>query len=1055
VAGLPIEVAVPTPLRAQLLEVGPLEGEHRHAAIGFIRFSGIDDVIRTEGPEAASDALDVLTRTVQAAADEHQVTLLESDVDRDGGRIILVSGAPQTFGDVEERLLRTMRAVIDGGLPLPVHIGISEGRVFAGQVGASFRRTYTVLGDTAALAARLMARSGEDEVWVAASAFARGGAGFEATELEPFSVKGKTEPVRAVVLGGLRPETAASDTEEEKLPFVDRERERAVLAASVAPVRMGFGTFVELVGEPGIGKSRLAQELRENCVDMRQVSLRCDQYEASTPYYPFRPFLRSLLNVELNGGGRHNKSVLATRLQEVDEELVPWAPLLAAPLDVEVETTPEVSDLDPAFWRARLHGVMGTLLGQLLDSPTLLVFDDVHWMDDASSELLRYLGTQLSTKPWLTCTTRRPTGGGFAAAEGTPPLPALTLRLEPLPAEDARTLAVAAAGDRRLTEEELAALMERGAGNPLFLRELASVGEKTDEAEELPETVEALVATRIDQLGPGDRALLRWASVLGVSFSASLIADVLEDDPLVAAGSEAWDRVGEFVERDPNVAGAFRFRHALIRDAAYEGLSYKRRRELHGRVAEVIEQRHAERPEDASELLSLHYFNAGRWSQAWTYSRMAGDSAREVYANVDAAQFYERALEASAQIKTLEEGELASTWRALGEVREAAGDYRGAVDALKAATRLLRDDPVALAEIHEARALAWARLGSYSTALRDTTAGLEHVERLEDPEAARAANNLLALRAQIHLQQGKPRQAIEVALKVVERARPLGPSRALARAYSALDGGYLDLGEPEKAVHEVKALEIYRELGAARWAAVIESNLGVQAYAEGRWRDASTYYTHSREELERLGDSTQAAFAGANLGEVLISRGLLDEAEAALEDARDTLRAAEHVTGSFFAETQLARLALVRGDVDSAIDSLTRVVDEAVSVGSASFGLEAAIYLAEAHVRRAEAERALEILGNAERTLGLESSPLAAHLARVRASALRQTGDVETASEQLDLALVIARRQLLLYEEQQTLRELADLAAAEGRTEQAHEALVEAERLAQRLSAMS
>ena len=85
--------------------------------------------------------------------------------------------------------------------------------------------------------------------------------------------------------------------------------------------------------------------------------------------------------------------------------------------------------------------------------------------------------------------------------------------------------------------------MERGAGNPLFLRELASVGEKTDEAEELPETVEALVATRIDQLGPGDRALLRWASVLGVSFSASLIADVLEDDPLAAAGSEAWDRL--------------------------------------------------------------------------------------------------------------------------------------------------------------------------------------------------------------------------------------------------------------------------------------------------------------------------------------------------------------------------------------------------------------------------------------------------------------------------------------------------------------------------------
>ena len=99
-----------------------------------------------------------------------------------------------------------------------------------------------------------------------------------------------------------------------------------------------------------------------------------------------------------------------------------------------------MNDLDPAFWRARLHGVMGTLLGHLLDSPTLLVFDDVHWMDDASSELLRYLGTQLPTKPWLACTTRRPGDGGFAAADGTPPLPALTLRLEPLPATTRKPL---------------------------------------------------------------------------------------------------------------------------------------------------------------------------------------------------------------------------------------------------------------------------------------------------------------------------------------------------------------------------------------------------------------------------------------------------------------------------------------------------------------------------------------------------------------------------------------------------------------------------------------
>jgi len=1057
IEGIPLETAIPAPLRVQLLEVGPLEGEHRHAAIAFVRFTGTDHLIATEGAGAAAEALDNLVRTVQAAAEEHRVTFLESDIDRDGGRIVLVSGAPKTFGDDEERLLRTVRALVDAGLPLPVHIGVSEGRVFAGQVGASFRRTYTILGDTAALAARLMARAGENEILVSEGAFARGGASFEATELEPLTLKGKSEPVRAVALGDLLPETARREPgrTDEKLPFVDRERERAVLAASVAPVRMGFGTLVELVGEPGIGKSRLAEELRDTCADMRQVSLRCEQYEASTPYYPFRPFLRSLLDVELNGGGEHNRAALAERLATIAEELVPWAPLLAAPLDVEVESTPEVDALDPSFWRARLHGVMGNLLGHLLDSPTLLVFDDVHWMDDASSELLRYLGTQLPTRPWLTCTTRRPGEGGFGAADGTPPLPALTLRLEPLPENDAQTLALAAAGGRRLTDEELGALMERAAGNPLFLQRLASVGETANQAEELPETVEVLVATRIDQLAPGDRALLRWASVLGVSFSGSLIVEVLEDDPRVGAASEAWNRLGEFVERDPDVPGAFRFRHQLIRDAAYEGLSYKRRRELHGRVAEVIERQQGDRPEDAAELLSLHYFHAGRWEHAWTYSRLAGDLAREVHANVDAARFYERAIEASRELAALPDDELAQTWRALGEVREAAGDYRAAIDALKAAIRLLKEDPVARAEIYEARALAWARLGSYSTALRDTTAGVGCASSSTSPDAERAANNLLALRAQIHLQQGRPRDAIAVAAEVVARAEPLGPSRALARAYSALDGGYLDLGEPEKAVHEVKALAIYRELGAARWAAVIESNLGVQAYAEGRWREASGYYTHSRDELERLGDSTQAAFAGANLGEVLISRGLLDDAESVLDDARRTLRSAEHVTGSIFAETQLARLALVRGNGAAAIEDLTRVVEEAVSVGSAPFALEAWVYLAEAYAQHGDADRALATLAEAERTLRLESSPLAAHLARVRAVALDATGDATGAIEQAELAIAIARRQRLLYEEEQGLRVLSRLLSARGDASAAGEALGRAAGLAERLAASS
>jgi tetratricopeptide (TPR) repeat protein len=922
---------------------------------------------------------------------------------------VLVSGAPQTFGDDEERMLRTVRAVVDAGLPLPVHIGVSEGRVFTGQVGASFRRTYTVLGDTAALAARLMARAGEDEIWVSAGAFTRGGASFEATELEPFAVKGKSEPVHAVVLGELIPEAARTDSgpAEEKLPFVDRERERAVLAASVAPVRMGFGTMVELVGEPGIGKSRLAEELRETCSDMRQISLRCEQYEASTPYYPFRPLLRSLLDVELNGGGEHNRTVLADRLATVDEELVPWAPLLAAPLDVEVEKTPEVNDLDPAFWRARLHGVMGALLGHLLDEPTLIVFDDVHWMDDASSELLRHLGTQLSTRPWLACTTRRPTEGGFAAADGTPPLPALTLRLEPLPPEDAKTLALAAAGGRRLTEEELAALMERGAGNPLFLQELASVGEQTDEAEELPESVEALVATRIDQLTPGDRTLLRWASVLGVSFSGALIVGVLEDDPQVGAASEAWDRLGEFVERDPDVPGAFRFRHALIRDAAYEGLSYRRRRELHGRVAEVIERSQGDRPEEAAELLSLHFHRAERWPETWRYSVDAGRRAEEKYANVEATQFFERALEIVRRVPEIAREDVAGVWEALGDVRMRLGQFEQAGAAYREGRAASPGDAVEDARLMQKEAMTPLRLGRYPQALRRLTQALRVLDDAEGDLASAQRARLMGWYATVLQYQRRPRDAIAWCERTIAEAEPSDAKDALAHAYFILDWAYAALGRLDEAVYSERAIAIYEDLRDLDRLAWVLNNFGGLTYLRGRWDEALELAERARSTFRRIGDESQASIAALNIAEVRSDQSRMEEAEPLFREVLDVRRAAGNPLKIAEAASLLGRHLARVGNHEEARVLLEEARGLFEAEGDEEDLLTTGAWLADCLVLEGSGAEALRIataaLGRAETIAGV--SVVVAQLHRTCGWAHMQAGELDAARQSLDRSL--------------------------------------------------
>jgi class 3 adenylate cyclase len=1041
VTGIPVELAVPAPLRAQLLEVGPLEGEHRNAAIAFVRYAGIDGLIESEGPATAAEALDTLVRTIQRAAEEHAVTFLESDVDKDGGRIILVAGAPHTAGDDEERLLRTVRAVVDSSPSLSLHIGVSRGRVFAGQVGAPFRRTYTILGDTAALAARLMARAADGEILVAAAALERANARFEATELEPFQVKGKSEPVRASALGAL----AAAEQEQEQereLPFVDRERERAVLSASLAPVRMGYGSLVELIGEPGIGKSRLAQHLQEECADMGKVNARCDQYEASTPYFAIRPLLRSLLDVELNRSAEHNREVLAQRLGAVDAELVPWAPLLGAPLDVEVESTPEVDALDPSFWRARLHGVLGKVFEGVLDSATLMLFEDVHWMDDASSELLRYLGTQLTQRPWLACTTRRPVEGGFSAMDGTPPLPALTLRLEPLPEADAKTLIQAAAGDRALSEEELAAIADRAAGNPLFLQELATPDKAEEEAEEMPETVEALLATRIDALSPGDRTLLRWASVLGASFSGALIADVLEGDPNAAAGSEAWDRLAEFVERDPDVPGAFRFRHALIRDTAYEGLSYKRRRELHGRVGEVIEAQRGERTAEVAELLALHFFRGERWPEAWRYSIQAGRRAWRKYANVEAAQFFARAvLEISKKWGEAPADEVPQVWEELGDARMRLGEYEDAAKAYREARRSARDEPVEQARLMQKEAIAPVRLGNYRQGLARLKEALALLEGLHSEDARRQRARLTSWYGTVLQYQRRPADAVEWCQRAAAEAERSGAKDALAQAYFILDWAYVSLGRPAEAVHSERAIELFEELGDLERVASVLNNMGGFAYLEGRWDDAMELAERAREFFRKIGDDPAATLAARNIAEIRSDQGRFDEAEPVFLEIRELQRRTGNRLELAEVTSLLGRLAARTGSVEDARTYLEEAKALYLAEEDELEVLTNDVRIVELLVLQGEAERALDLsedaLMRAATMVGV--SPLVAQLHRLSGWAELQKGDLVAARAALDQGLRVAQVEgenfgirSVDYEVALTLDALVRLEAIEG-----------------------
>ena len=276
-----LSVAIPVGLRDAVSSTHQ-DSEHRRATVAFLHFDGTDHLIEEVGPEATADRLEALVTEVQRAADRHLVTFLATDVDRDGGKIILTAGVPSTTGDDEHRMLLAVRDVMDAGNPLPLRIGVNRGSVFAGEVGPSYRRTFTVMGDAVNLAARLMAKADPGQIITSPEVLARSRTGFESSELEPFYVKGKAKPVRALSLGARTGARTVGLTQEH--PFVGRRSEQSTLQRCIDDARTGHGKLVEIVGEPGVGKSRLAEQCQELAGnDMMQLKTICEAYDSSTP----------------------------------------------------------------------------------------------------------------------------------------------------------------------------------------------------------------------------------------------------------------------------------------------------------------------------------------------------------------------------------------------------------------------------------------------------------------------------------------------------------------------------------------------------------------------------------------------------------------------------------------------------------------------------------------------------------------------------------------------------------------------------------------------------
>jgi class 3 adenylate cyclase/tetratricopeptide (TPR) repeat protein len=1004
--------------QCDLLVGGEVEPEHRPAAVAFIHFHHFDELIEQQGPAPAADRLDAVVRSVQAAVDPRGVTFLGTDISSHGGKIILTAGAPSTTGQDEELMLLAVQEIVSASPALPLSAGVSWGSIFSGEIGTPYRRTYTVMGDVVNTAARLMARAPIGEVYATEETLEGSRTTFAMTALEPFTVKGKKLPLRAVSVGA--PEGSKTH-QASGLPLIGREQELTLVTDAWEEARSGSGQMVELSAEAGMGKSRLLEEFLVRADPDQVISSECRLYQAATPYFPFRTLLRQawgLEDLESAGAQEALKALIDARAPE----LGPWLSLIGVALGLEVADSPEVEMLEDQFKPARTMASVDALLEATTTDPTVFIIEDTHWMDDASRELLGGLLAGLSRHPWLIVLTRRPGDDGFVA----PTDPHITqIPLLPLGLEQAKELIFNATEDSPLPPQLVERLAKQAHGRPLFLVELLQTIGRGGSLDEIPQSVEAMIASRIDTLPLSDRNILRRLSVLGSGFQ-------LEHTPAVLGDAESGQRaqtrmirrLSDFVTLDNT--GWIQFQHALIRDVAYAGLPFKTRQDLHARVADSIFAACGDNPEEFSELLSLHYFYAKRWSRSWFFSRMAGDRAKEIYANHEAAAFYERALDSLARLEGHSKAERVEVLGDLATVQFEAGSYEQAMKSLREAIRHLPDDPVTEADLRLKLARGYHRMGALSLALRETALGLKLVEGSDQVETRRAAARLRAVRAGLFGDQFRPRKALKMGLLAVEDAEASGELEALARAYTKIDEAYQILGKRDLAVHEERALEIFEELGDLPGILLLAINLGVQAYADGRWDDAIAMYSKAQDVARRSGNESGEGAAAANLGEVLISRGQLDEAYVVLQEARRVLRGQKVIAFALFAETQLGRLLTEKGDTDAAVSALMRVIEEAHGIGQPFFAVDASVHLADALARSGESDRALEVIEEAKELAGEDAALYEVPLERLRASALLGMNRPEEAVAHIEPALESAREQRLVYEEALLLLLLAD-----------------------------
>jgi predicted ATPase/class 3 adenylate cyclase len=1042
--GTSLVAAKQAPAPPRRVQNSALPEERRWVTVLFADISGYTAMAERMDAELVKSMVDRCLRRLG-----EEVERFGGTVDKYiGDNVMATFGAPVAHEDDAERAIRAAlgmhQAIAEIDPELQLRVGINTGDVLAGSVAEG---GYTVIGDTVNVASRLQAAAEIGSITVGERTMRATRGAVEYRELEPLELKGKSEPVKAWEAVGLvtatprrlKAETAAA-------PFVGRAHELELLDSLYGRVvREGRAHLVTVIGQAGVGKSRLLREVDARLSKRASApALRvghCLPYGSGVVYWALGEIVRSEASIVDTDSADEAWQKLCRYVEDLRDEpaaepgvqsqrmaaLIGRLVGIEGPAELMQSEAQDPERLREAFFSAARFGIEARAHRQ----PMVMVFEDIHWADHGMLDLIEHLARWVRAPLLILCLARdellerRPEWGSHRRD-------ATSIFLEPLTPDESRELVSALMPEGNGVAPIVQFVAQRAGGNPFFAEEMVRRlhEEGTETADTLPDTVHALLAARLDSLEPIERLIVQQAAVVGQTFFEGALVTVAEEE-----GADLPEVLASLHDKDivmplPAVDGGLgeerelTFKHVLIRDVAYGMLPKAVRCRKHFQVGNFLEDRAGDRAEEMANLLAEHYWRAAVLGEeaalstdelapvhrkALYFLEVAGDTAASLFSNAEAVDRY-------------------------------------------AAARGIRcpHDPAAVARIGEKQGDVALRMGHVDEAIEVWAECLEYQRAQEELERVGDLHRKIGA-ALWH--KGETRQAIEHYQKGINLLKDGPPCLELVRLYEEAASLYMHTGDNMLAIYAAeKALRLAERLGETRAASRAH---GIFGRVFGRIGDTAK----ARENLEksvdlaRGSDHAETIRALLTLGYHLeVSEADYSGAEKAYAEGQKLAERTGDLPSLVELHSALAQIAVYRADWAAAARSTEASVEVAEReglVGKLSFpyGLRGLLRWRDGAME--EAERLFRRAQELAEQVGWSEIQFTALYGL--ALVLRDRGDYAAAVTALDRTLDVCERAGLVAQSVQVMSLRAVILTLAGRRDEAREAAAEASALAERL----